>query len=88
MMPEIGLPPLEEIRVARDAVELIITLRAKHPSLEWSLQACEYHEAAHVWRLMVVIHTARGNVRQDIFIPQTSTPGQLATGVDSFLFLF
>jgi hypothetical protein len=88
MMPQIGLPALEEIRVARDAVELIITMRAKHPALNWSLQACEYHEAAHVWRLAIVLHKPCGNVRQAIFAPKDSTPSKLAAEVDAFLSLF
>ena len=88
MMALTSLPPLEELRVAAEAVELIVTLRAKHPGVEWALQACEYHEPGAMWRLMIVVHTVRGNVRQLIFVPWDSSPRKLTAEVDSFLSLF
>ena len=50
------IKPLEEIRVANDAVEMIQMLRVKHPGLQWAVEACEIKDDK--WRVITVVFTS------------------------------
>jgi hypothetical protein len=77
------IKPLEEIRVAQDAVELIITLRSKHTAFPWALEACEW--SGDFWRVLIVVHEELGIIRTALTIDAKSTPTQIAGKVSDYL---
>ena len=78
--------PLEEIRVAGDAMELILNLRTKHPGLQWAVEACEHKY--DFWRVLIVIRLGFGPTRVELYIEDTSTPGMIADKVNQLLSKF
>jgi len=50
------IAPLDEIRTANSAMELILNLRTKHAGLQWALEACEIVDGR--WRVAFVVFTS------------------------------
>ena len=82
------IKPLEEIRVARDAMELIITLRQKHQNVEWACESCEVQHG-HTWRITIVVCATNGLFwRSNIFVAVPVSPAKIAEFVDGYLSQF
>ena len=80
------IKPIEEIRVANDAIELVQTLRVKHPGLQWAIEACEMKDGK--WRVVTVVHGALGLLRyEDSWAFNTRTV-QIAARVNEILSQF
>lgn len=78
------MPPLEEIRVARDAMELIIMLRVKHTHVEWACESCQLTDGLR-WRIMIVVFNGAILFRTNIFVDASKNPRSIAGEVDAFL---
>jgi len=78
------IAPLDEIRTANSAMELILNLRTKHAGLQWALEACEMIDGQ--WRVVYVVFTSStGIVRYaDSWSPKTA-PMRMCEGVNDVL---
>lgn len=80
------IKPLEEIRVANDAIELVQTLRVKHPGLQWALEACEVKDGK--WRVVTVVHGELGLLRYEDTFCYNTRPMQICARVNEILSQF
>jgi hypothetical protein len=81
------MPPLEEIRIARDAMELIIMLRVMHTKIDWACESCQLTDGLR-WRIMLVVFKESIMFRTNIFINASESPRAIANAVDAFLSKF
>lgn len=80
------IQPLEEIRIARDAMELIITLNTKHPSLQWAIEACEFKDGK--WRVVTVVYINGELMRYEDSWAANTTPIRMCARVNEILSQF
>ena len=80
--------PIDEIWIARDAMERIITLRAKYDHVEWACEACEI-QGGNTWRIAMVLYATNGVFwRSNIFVAVPATPYTLVEHVETYLSQF
>ena len=80
------IKPCEEIRVANDALELVLTLRVKHPGLQWAVEALEHK--GDLWRVLLVGMCGLGPMRLDMFLDDSLSLVRIAEKVNEALSKF
>lgn len=80
------IPPLEEIRIARDTVEMIITLSTKHPGLQWAIEALEFKNGK--WRVVTVVYRNGELMRFEDSWAAKTTPIRMCSRVNEILSQF
>lgn len=80
------IKPLDEIRIANDAIELVQTLRVKYPSIPWAIEACEMKD--NKWRVVTVVQGSLGLMRYEDFFSYNTRPMQICARVNEILSQF
>ena len=81
------IQPLEEIRIARDAMELIITLQTEERHFEWACESLQLTDGLR-WRIMIVVFRDSIMFRTNIFIEAPSTVRNIVNEVERYLSTF
>jgi hypothetical protein len=81
------IKPLDEIRVSNDAIELVQTLRVKHPHVQWAIQACEISTGGQ-WRVVVLVLSDGVPMRFQDWWASNTRPMQICARVNEILSQF
>ena len=77
---------LEEIRIARDATDLVMTLSTRHPGLQWAVEAIEFKHGE--WRVVTVVHGSMGLMRFEDKFCAAIKPVKIFNRVNEILSMF